>query len=359
MKNCRILPMLCALCCSVSLAETGSEPSSKSDKVREFAAEFTRWLNPYSDFSSDEWEVQAFYTDIDGDGVDDVIATSRDQTFADGSSWFVMNGRFLGSEKKLRERGHWRVYCKESQFYLLENAGARPRLVIRKCGVGSGEKFARHDVFLDFENGMSCVKEIPGGICGAVAARDFKSLRRVYPIVYRGFGLERKSYWLAPMAALKTREKQDVDAALCACKDAFVKVRGIGESVPVRIVPADVDGDGDMDCFVAAEAGEVDSERLNWQLYVKSGGGYVASTNNLDYGAVQRIYAKELPSKIHCSKESFLKVEAHKSDPVVIVMDDGSKLSRIANCVDDPLLYSIERLDSHLVVDQGVGKNEK
>lgn len=309
-----------------------------NDFKREYVKAFTDAENPYDDFTSDEWSVEALFFDLNGDGKEEAILADTDQRFANGNGWVTtrlnpVTGK-IEWHPRIGESGI-DVYAHSRDLYAVSDVDGPVRLYGNDVGIhvlenfgtaNDKQRFYKDDAIFTMDtNGMLVAKSLPNGFSDIVAGANLKRIERIETELYYGFDLELK--WKSPVASDVVYAAPDgFDGFADLYRNETKSRLGVSGKVDVFAIFFDADGDGNSDFLVSSDAEQPTPGKFVWHFYRNDGGTFHKAEKTFWFNADKDYCRESIDPDETAGRNDFYLVQRHWSlAPSVIILDrDGN-----------------------------------
>lgn len=327
----------------------------------------SRWRKFYSD---DTWRIRCIFTDMDGDGEDELVAaTTAEEEDRLGWVWNIYkNTKGYGFKQQLHRCnvGDIRFLCHWHSFYKMTLRNGNHFVIGLKMETSYIDKERRRIVkaspdcvFSLTNDGKFVLHEITPDLDSCFWYENVVSIERLYPEWYFGYDFkpppdvphsvytQRMPYTL-PKGDLRYGGGVGCPkdfAAFAAEYRREVKARtGKKDGVTVYAVFLDADNDGDGDCYISSDVeATVDGEYL-WSLFI-CGERRFARAKDAVFPVGERKELSKLPVTVNAGKMSFCRVIRYDANPTFVVVNRGNRANlSIRKLITDYQAHRIEKL---------------
>lgn len=303
-------------------------------------------------WSDDLWHIQCIFVDIDGDGEEEMIASTTSDEDRTGHYWHLWknkNGKF----KKMKMLGDIYFSCYADSFYKVKYKDG----TIRVLGLGMNANIEKeldngnrivvrstpNCIFNFFHDNSYKLTELETSIDEEFRGDNLISIERLCPEWYFGFDfippkkmnpVRFRMPYTAPVDSLYEYKKDitHLKSFISEYRKNYKFQRPV-----VYAVLVDADNDGDMDCYISTNHDVSQNGKLQWVLYTKNDKNYFLHDTHDKKSSV------ELPGKVAAGTNAFCRVVYQQKTPVFFVITEESKL-KPATCLSDLDVYRVEKL---------------
>ena len=312
-----------------------------------------------------QWYVECVFFDLNGDGVEEVLASPVNVKDRMGDVWHHWTQDPGGKYRRLREDTKFSFACMSSSFYKMH---LRSRAdVLLGLGMDAGmvadnridfKKKTPDCMFSIDKDGGQAISPIEPSLDAMFRLEDVVLIERLYSEWYYGFDFSpaqpdpHSPYttwggYSKPKGDLRRGgvEQPKGFGAFASEYRRDVKVRtGVKEKVTVYAVFLDADNDGDADCYVSSSAEGDGKGKYSWTLYLSGEGGYSKAK-----AAVHPVRDKnckcELKPKATGRRDSFCRLVRFDVDPTFMLLDEETSPSAVRDAITNILSHRIEKLE--------------
>ena len=355
-----------ALCCFYALSYAmprgllNEKPSLHRQSLKTgFDTSYWREIWP-----DDIWHIRCVFADIDGDGMEEMLAITTSEEDRMGDYWKVWKQDDTGKYKQVFLAGEISFCCHEDSFFCMRR---RNGAAVIGLGMEAGYVSKSNsrmdklepDCSLAFAvGGKFVLNVIRPDVDNCFRDEDVVSIERLYPEWY--FGYEFKSppddthspytTWCGyskPKGDLRrggVEQPKDFDAFASEYR-RDVKMRiGVKEKITVYAVFLDADNDGDADCYVSSSVESDGSGKYSWTLYLRGEGGY-SKAKVAVHPVRDKNCKNELKPKAIGRRDSFCRLVRFDIDPTFMLLDEEKSTSAVRDAITNILSHRIEKLE--------------
>lgn len=357
--------VLYCMCMVVSVAVDGAVAhdieTHRNFLVRKF--DTSRWKTYWSE---DTWHIRCLFTDINGDGVDDLIACSTsEEEDPTGYVWrFWLNDAKAGlvPVRRLQERVRWLCHP-ESFFKMAYDNGAQDLI-----GLGMNAGYTEGEFSKMVKATPDCVFRVDGNsyrLCELTPDVDTvftrngpRYLERLYAEWYFGYefkppkNVPHSPYLLWPPY---TQPKGDLRLGggigepdgFAVFVDRYRRAKKVRspegvKTVTVYVVFLDADSDGFPDFYITSDLDKSEDGSFSWDLYVRRGEVY-SKVEDVIYPIPSRKELCALSPVVRASKDAFCRVVRFDVAPIFLIADGACK-NQVRDAIMNAYAHRIEKL---------------
>ena len=320
-------------------------------------------------FWDDElWHLRAIFVDMDGDGLDEMIAITTSEEDRMGDYWKIWKYDNAGKFRQVLFSGDTFFSCHSESFYKMAYSDKSNTVVglsmnanvEKNCGNGD-RRIVRPTPdckFVLLPGNKYMLREIQPDVDTSFRRKEVTSIERLYPEWYFGYDFKpprdvphnpqtiRMPYRL-PKGDLRR------GGGIIAADDFAVFVEEYRRKVKMKLgdksrvtvfaVHLDADNDGDADCYVASNVERTDDGKFKWALYLRSG-KTLSNAFEVVYPVENHRELCKLNPQVSASKDSFCRIIRFDVDPLFLILDDNAKGTAIRDAITGYETHRIEKL---------------
>lgn len=321
-------------------------------------------------FWEDElWHIRAIFVDMDGDGLEEMIAITTSEEDRMGDYWKIWKYDDAGKFREVLFSGNIFFSCHSESFYRMACSG-KSNLVVglgmnanveENCGNGD-RRVVRPTPdckFVLMPGSKFMLREIQPDVDASFRWKDVASIERLYPEWYFGYDFRppkdtphsvytQRMPYKKPMGDLRSGggiECPNDFAAFVAEYRHGVKMRmGKNDKTTVYAIFLDADNDGDGDCYVSSDMETIAGGEYIWSLYLSHGGQFRKAKDAVFPVETRKDLCK-LPNTVNAGKTSFCRVIRYDVPPIFVIVNKGNQSkSPVRSAITDYYAHRIEKL---------------
>ena len=352
----------------VSLVATRAQAAPRWEFHRKFLQEKYDLSKIKEIWSDDSWHIRCIFTDIDGDGRDEMIALTVSGEDRTGNVWNFWKVGEDGSLRQLDERSPIGFWCDACSFYkMVYRDGSSLTLGLGMKAGYMDEEYRRivrptpDCVFSIKGQDRLVVREITPSLDFAFRGREVTRIERLNTEYYLGFDFRPPSDadhnphglqlpYKPPKGDLRPGggvvAPPGFAAFVARYRDEVRRRRGTPTGkLSVYAVFLDADNDGAADCYVTSDAARVSEGVYDWELYLDWEGTLEKADEEIhpDEGNPELCVLK--PS-VRAGKRAFCRVLRYDALPTFVVLDaESSAKTKVRDAIIPYSAHRIEKLD--------------
>lgn len=314
------------------------------------------------------WHIRTIFVDIDGDGMEEMIAITTSEEDRMGDYWKIWKYDNAGKFKRVTFSGDIYFSCHSDSFYKVLYSD-KPYAVVGldmnanvEESLGNGSRRIVRPTpdckFTLMPESKFMLREIQPDVDTFFQRQDVVGIERLYPEWYFGFDFKppkdvqhspftQRPPYKMPKGDLRRGGGMKEDDGFGAFVEEYRRKlkmdTGEKNKVTIFAVHLDVDNDGDADCYVSSDAERTDDGRFKWSLFLRR--GKTLST------ALKAVYPVEnhkelckLNPRVTASKDSFCRVIRFDVDPLFLILDDNAKGTAVRDTITGYESHLVEKL---------------
>ena len=321
-------------------------------------------------WEEDIWHIRAIFVDMNGDGLEEMIAITTSEEDRTGDYWNIWKYDAAGKFRQVLFSGDVFFSCHSESFYKIVHSDKSNMIVglgmnaniEENCGNGE-RRIVRSTpdcTFVLMPGNKFMLREIQPDVDTLFRRKDVTSIERLYPEWYFGYDFRppkdtpysvytQRMPYRKPMGDLRPGGGMDCPddfAAFVAEYRRRVKMRmGKNDKATVYAIFLDADNDGDCDCYVSSDMETAADGEYIWSLFLYDGGRFL-KVKNAVFPVEARKDLCKLPTTVNAGKESFCRVIRYDVPPTFVVANkDNKSKSPVRDAITDNYAHRIEKLD--------------
>ena len=315
------------------------------------------------------WHIRAIFVDMDGDGLEEMIAITTSEEDRMGDYWKIWKYDGVGKFKQVFFSGNIFFSCHSDSFYKVSYSD-KPDAVVglgmnanveKDCGNGD-RRIVRPTPDCKFvlaQGNKFMLCEIRPDVDTSFRRNGVARIERLYPEWY--FGYDFKPPADVPHSVYTQRMPYKLPqgdlrrvggigcpkdfAAFVAKYRHEVKMRTCKKGkVTVYAVFLDADNDGDGDCYMSSDAEATVNGEYIWSLYICNNGQYSMATEAV-FPVGTRKELSKLPNTVNAGRMSFCRVIRYDAAPTFVILNKENRADSIVReTITNYQAHSIEKL---------------
>ncbi len=321
-------------------------------------------------FWEDElWHIRAIFVDMDGDGLEEMIAITTSEEDRMGDYWKIWKYDGVGKFKQVSFFGNIFFSCHSDSFYKVSYSD-KPDAVVglgmnanveKDCGNGD-RRIVRPTPdckFVLVPGNKFMLREIHSDIDTSFRRNDVARIERLYPEWY--FGYDFKQPADVPHSVYTQRMPYKLPqgdlrrgggigcpkdfAAFAAKYRREVKTRNRKNGkVAVYAVFLDADNDGDGDCYVSSDVETTENGEYIWSLYICNNEKFSMAKDAV-FPVETRKELVRLPNTVNAGRMSFCRIIRYDAAPTFVILNKENQVNLIVReIITEYQVHSIEKL---------------
>lgn len=303
------------------------------------------WKDCWND---ETWHIRCIFVDMDGDGTEEMIATTTSEEDRMGDYWKIWKARRSGEFKRVSISGNIFFSCHATSFYRMSYSD-RPDAVVglgmdagieEDCGNGERRKVKSISDcrFVMTSEDNYRLEEIQPDIDAMFRLGNVVAIERLYPEWYFGFDFTPPkndphspyTSWMPyrpPKGDLRRGggvvEPDDFAAFVDAYRRKVKMATNTEKSVTVYAVHLDVDNDGDVDSYVSSDSERMKNGLFRWSLYLRKGKAF-SKASRCVYPIKSRKELCSLKPQVVADKDSFCRIVRFDVEPLFMILEEST-----------------------------------